>query len=399
MSISTLLYPEIEIDSNLIKIRVNKQEEVHKNMCLVDWQGNNDKMVDNMRHLSTKMNYRKATHRGKPLSIAILTGTLNPDLETFRLMLEAVKKQQYKGTIHHYILDGGTTNGGISLAKKYGCIVRKFPNDANEGSDRLVSCKTFVTEDIALILQSDNILPERDFLTQLIEPFEDREIFATFPMHNTYRKNMHMLTRYAALIGAPDPTLFYLGKSDKVPMFQKYYDKGIILREEKRYYKVKFTKDTFPTVGDNGFAVRTNIFKSLLHRHEVFYHTDKYMELLYKGIDTYGVTKNAIIHTTKPGILLQVRRRIEVKKHCTDEAKVKRVYLIYNPASPKDRWHLFLFIIYSITFIQPLALSIRGFISIPDVAWFLHPIMCILMVIGYGWSEISRKMKTFHLSL
>lgn len=329
----------------------------------------------------------------KQLSIAIFTGTLNPDIETFRLMLEAVKKQRYRGKIHHYIFDGGTTNGAISLAKNYGCIVHVFDNDVNEGSDRLFFSKKLLTEDIALILQSDNILPDKDFLTQLIEPFEDEEIIATFPMHNTYMKNMHMLTRYTALIGAPDPTLFYLEKSDKVPMFQKRYDKGIIMREEKRYYKVKFTEDTLPTVGDNGFAVRTHIFKGLLHKNEVFYHTDKYMELVSKGIDTYGVIKNAIIHTTKPGILLQVKRRVEVKKHCTDEAKVKRVYLVYNPASPKDRWRLFLYIVYSLTFIQPLALSIRGFIGVPDVAWFLHPVMCFLMVIAYGWSEIKRVMR------
>jgi hypothetical protein len=338
--------------------------------------------------------YRSVSVRKKrPLSITILTGSLNPDLEIFRLMLESVKKQRYKGKIRTVVMDGGTTNGGIELAKKYGCIVRIFRNDADEGSNRLYPCKKLLTGDIVIILQSDNILPERDCLTQMVEPFEDKEIFATYPMHNTYIKNMFILTRYTALIGAPDPTLYYLGKSDKVPMFQKQYDKGTIIKERKRYYKVKFSKDTLPTVGDNGFAIRTEIFKSIIHPNEVFYHTDKYMELLYKGIDTYGVTKNAIIHTTKPGIWLQVKRRIEVKKHFTDEMKGKRTYLVYNPKSSKDRYNLFKYVIYSLTIIEPLMESIRGFLVIPDPAWFLHPLMCILMVFGYGWSEIERKLR------
>lgn len=351
---------------------MNKQEE-----------RNDDKIVGNMR---SRIN--------KPLSITILTGTLNPDLKIFRLMLEAIRKQRYRGKVRHYILDGGTTNGGIALAKQYGCTVRVFGDDANEGIDRLSHCKDLLTEDIVLILESDNIISGTDFLTKIVEPFKDKDIFATYPMHNTYTKGMDILTRYTALMGSPDPTLFYLGKSDKVPVFQKNYDKGVILKEEKRYYKVKFTENTLPTVGDNGFAVRTNIFKSLIRRKEVLYHTDKYMLLVRKGYATYGVTKNAIIHTTKPGIWLQVKRRVEVKEHCTDEMRDIRMYHVYDPNSPKDHWRLFLFIIYSLTFIQPLALSIRGFINAPDIAWFLHPVMCFLMVIAYGWSEIKRIWKS-----
>lgn len=328
-----------------------------------------------------------------PLSVTLLTGTLNPNLETFQLMLEAIKRQRYKGEIRTVVMDGGTTNGGIELAKKYGCIIRVFHNDADEGSNRLFPCKKLLTGDIVIILQSDNIMPDKDFLTNIVEPFEDKEIFATYPMHNTYMKNMNILTRYTALIGAPDPTLYYLGKSDKVPMFQKRYDKGEIVKEEKRYYKVKFTKDTLPTVGDNGFAIRTSVFKSIIHPNQVFYHTDKYMELTNKGVDTYGVVKNAIIHTTKPGILLQVKRRIEVKKHFTDEMRGKRIYLVFNWKSHKDWIRLILYVVFTLTLVQPIGLSIVGYSKKPDIAWFLHPIMCLLMVFGYGMSEIEFFIK------
>lgn len=332
-----------------------------------------------------------------PLSITLLTGTLNPDLKIFEMMLKAVKNQTYKGKVNIVVMDGGTTNGGIALAKKYGCTVRVFKNDADEGSNRLYPCKKLLTGEIVIILQSDNIMPNRDFLAQIVEPFEDKEIFATYTMHNTYLKNMNMLTRYTALIGAPDPTLYYLGKSDKVPIFQNHYDKGKILKEEKNYYKVRFTKDTLPTVGDNGFAIRTDIFRKIIHPNEVFYHTDKYMNLLKQGIDTYGVIKNAIIHTTKPGIWQQVKRRIEVKKHFTDEMRGQRTYLVFNWKSHKDWIKLILYIIFTITLIQPIAFSIFGYSKRPDKAWFLHPIMCLLMVFGYGISEIGFYVKRFFI--
>jgi hypothetical protein len=280
----------------------------------------------------------------------------------------------------------------VELANKYGCIVRIFTDDKKEGiiSNRIYQSLSLLTNDIVCIIGSDNIFPDNDFLRRLVEPFEDDDIFASYPMHNTYKKNMHILTRYTALLGSPDPTLFYLGKSDKVPMYQNAYDKGEIIEEKKGYYKVKFTKDSLPVVGDNGFAIRTDIYKHSFHPYKVYYHTDKYMDLLKKGINTYGVTKNAIIHTTKQSIWAYVKRRIEVKKHCTDEPIGKRTYLVYDPHSRKDRKNLFLFIVYSLTLVQPFALSIRGYMSITDPAWFLHPFMCILMVFGYGWSEIRR---------
>jgi len=219
------------------------------------------------------------------------------------------------------------------------------------------------------------------------------EIFASYPAYNTSLPNMNILTRYTALIGSPDPTLYYLGKSDKIPVYKKLYDKGLLIKDAKNYYKVRFTNETLPTVGDNGFAVRAKIFKKLIKQNKVFYHTDRFAEMIPQGYDTYAVTKNAIIHTTKPGIFDQVKRRVEVKEHFTDEMKGKREYLVYDSNSKKDRLSLFLYIFYSMTFIQPLALSLYGFWSKPDYAWFLHPIMCILMVFGYGYSELARIVK------
>jgi len=323
-------------------------------------------------------------------SIVIVTATFNPHIPTFYRMLESVKCQKYNGTITHLVLDGGSTNGAVALAKKYGCQVKIFTNDKDEGLSRYHRCLRDIQGEISIILESDNILPSKNWMAQIIEPFEDPDIFASYPAYNTSTKDMDILTRYTALIGSPDPTLYYLGKSDKIPVFQKNYNKGELLKETQNYYKIRFTKNTLPTVGDNGFALRSNIFRGLIEKNRVFFHTDVFSKIIAKGHNTYGVTKNAIIHMSKPGILDQVARRVEVKEHFTDGMKEKRTYLVYDSHSRKDRRNLLLFILYSLTVIQPLIFSIRGFMCIPEPAWFLHPVMCILMVFGYGFSEIKH---------
>jgi hypothetical protein len=37
-----------------------------------------------------------------------------------------------------------------------------------------------------------------------------------------------------------------------------------------------------------------------------------------------------------------------------------------------------------------LLLSIKGYMVVPETAWFLHPIVCFLGVFAYGYSEIRN---------
>ncbi len=326
-------------------------------------------------------------------SIAIIGGMYNPDLRVFEDSLDSVVKQRYRGRVVQYLLDGGSTNGAIGLAKRYKCRLFFFANDADEGGSRLFPVLSGINEDLILLMESDNILPDTDWLKRMVEPFSEPEVFSTFSLHNTFRCHDDILTKYFALLGSPDPTLYYLHKSDKVRMDQTQYDKGQILMETRAFFVVKFAPDDQPVMGDNGFMIRTRIFKSVVRKGHPFYHTDAYAQLLARGYDTVGVVKNAIIHVSRSNIIHQVKRRVEVKVHFTDAMRGRRTYLVFNPRSWKDRWNLMKYIVYTVTFIEPLWLSIRGYVLIQEPAWFLHPIMCWCMLIGYGWSEILMYIK------
>jgi hypothetical protein len=329
----------------------------------------------------------------KNLSVAILTGTLNPNLTVFRRCLEAIKSQKYQGKIVHYILDGGSNKQVLDLAREYHCQIIKFPNHKDEGLNRIIPTLPKIKEDLILFLESDNIMTSRDWLSRMVEPFKYETVFSTYSMHNAYEKSDNMLTKYFALVGSPDPTLYYLAKSDKIRMDQVRYDKGKILKDTKNFSIVQFTSENLPVMGDNGFLIRTDVCKKIKHTDASFYHTDVYAQLVSLGYNTVGVVKNSIIHISPPNIMHQVHRRVEVKEHFTDEIKSKRKYFVYNPQSKHDRQRLILFVLFSITFIQPLMVSIRGYNKIHEKAWFLHPIMCLLMVMAYGKSEIMRMIK------
>jgi len=335
----------------------------------------------------------------KAPSITILTGTLNPSLATFTRMLESIKLQQYDGSVEHIILDGGSTNGSQELAKEYRCMILTFRNSINEGGDRMYKGILKSHGEILLLLESDNFLVGRDWLSLLVEPFKNPRVFSTYPAYNDYEKDMNILTRYTALIGAPEPTLFFLKKSDKIPRTQMMYDKGTILSENSHYYTVKFNSLNLTTMGDNGFMVRKNVLEKVIFKGKTYFHTDAFRMLLDLGYDTYGVTKNSIIHTTKTNMVSTVMRRIQVKRHFSDDLRGTRKYLVFNWHSTEDWLRLFVYIFFSLTLIQPVIFSIRGYRKIPDVAWFFHPIMCFVMVIGYMISEIEYQMKNLNQKL
>lgn len=335
--------------------------------------------------------YHKMYRMKKSPTVSIVTGTLNPDLRIFEKSLRSIKEQTYKHVVEHIVLDGGSKKEAIRLARSYGCTVAVYKENELDGGARIYRYGVNrIKGDLILLLPSDNILPDKNFLAGLVEPFSDTRVFATYPAYNTATKDMDILTRYFALIGAPDPTLYYLHKSDKVPVIQKHYDRGHILKETPQYWIVKFDKFSLPTVGDNGYLVKKSVFAKITDlptRHYI--HLDAFMYFLEQGHDTYGVVKNSIIHVSRPNILEQVRRRVEVKRQFSDNLRGKRAYLVFNWHNSRDWQRLILYVIYSLTIVQPALFSVKGFLYVRDSAWFLHPVMCFLMVLAYGMSELT----------
>lgn len=343
------------------------------------------------------MNMFVDSPRNKPL-ISIVSVTFNPNLSMFEKSLQSIRMQNYpKNRIEHLIMDAGSTNGVFSLGRQYNCrfIVRE-----DLKARELVRQSIGITQakgEVLLILETDNVLTSKDWLEKMIQPFiEHEDVFSTFSAYYGFEKDMSALTRYTAFFGTSEPTLYYLQKTEKIPLVQESYDKGEILEETSDYYVVRFTPKNLPTCGDNGHMVLREAMNLVNNDPYTYTHLDAIMELVKKRYTTFGVVKNSIIHIGKKDIIHEMKRKIQLKNEYFDSNREKRKYLIFDWKSKKDRKNLLKYVIYSLTFIVPVLESIRGYIRIRDFAWFLHPLMCFFMVIGYGISEIRWlfKLKT-----
>ncbi len=60
--------------------------------------------------------------------------------------------------------------------------------------------------------------------------------------------------------------------------------------------------------------------------------------------------------------------------------------------SSQDKVGLIKFVIYSLTFVKPMYDSVRGYLKVRDVAWFLHPFICLSFLIVYGLAVINKNL-------
>jgi len=137
--------------------------------------------------------------------IDIIIPTLN-SAKVLPSCLKSILKQDY----HHYqilIIDGGSTDQTLKIAKKFHCQIINNPLKTAEAAKAL-GLKKSKSEFIALI-DSDNILPSKNWLTKMLLPFKDPEIIGSEPISFTYRQNAGFIERYSSLLGANDPYAYF----------------------------------------------------------------------------------------------------------------------------------------------------------------------------------------------
>lgn len=331
-------------------------------------------------------------------TVSILTITYNPNSAVFTRSLESIKRQNYpKENVEHIVVDGGSNSDSIQLMKSYGCKVIVKEDLKLNGEARRSYAVRSAKNEIILWLESDNIFESENSLHELVQPFiDDPKIISSFPLHYAYNKKGSALDRYSALFGGCDPVVLYLKKTDREPWYVNNYTKGKCIRKKKTYDVIQFDEHNLPTVGDNGFLTRRSVLLQADIRPEQYVHIDIYVDLLKMGYNRFAVVHSTSIeHIIGNNMLTLLARRMTYAKRFSLSSDIQnRRYFVYNKNETLDTIRLFLYMVYSATFIQPLILSIRGFMVVKDGAWFLHPIACFLFMLYYMKMTVVAKSKS-----
>lgn len=328
-----------------------------------------------------------------PISIVIVT--LNNE-RSLGECLRRIKSQDYpRKKIEYLVVDGGSRDRTKDICKKF--QVRFFPSPvpANAEAQRAVGVK-IAKHNLIVSLDADNYLPHPRWLRQMVQPFmDDPAIIHANTMYFGYRRQDALFNRYVGLFGHADPIVYYIGRPDRIPRYQRRWTLGNIIGDKPGYTVVEFDEKTLPTVGCNGVVYRRDILLTYAHSTpKDFLHIDVFVDAIKSGHNRFAIVKNDVIHDTAVSLSALMKKRIAFLSHYYLTSGVRRRYLIYNPHSVKSNMKLLLYIFYTVTMVKPSIDALRGFLVIPDVAWFVHPLVCWIYLLSYGRAIIKR---TIHL--
>jgi len=310
--------------------------------------------------------------------VSIVIPTLNSD-KTLRECLESIKNQEYpKDEMEVLIIDGGSTDNTKPIAEKYGCRIVENPKKIGDAG-KAIGIRNSGGEIIALI-DSDNILPDKHWISKMVKVFEDDEISASEPIEYTWRKKDGYITRYCALIGMNDPFCLFQGNYDRMcKLTGKWTELQVEEEDRGSYLKVKLFPEEIPTIGANGFLVRRRVLDAVGFG-EYFFDIDFVQNMVNQEFNKIAKVKVGIVHIYVKGFwdfIKKQRRRI-------------RDFLFFRRTGLRTyKWKLkpvsiLKFSLYTVLLVPLLLQSIEGFRKKPDNAWFFHVPACITTIVVYA---------------
>lgn len=327
-------------------------------------------------------------------SVSVIVATYNSG-KTLESCLSAVRNQDYPQKQIEIVLgDGGSTDATLEIAKKYDCQVIKVPPNLQHAEYNRGMAFNHATGDYALILDHDNFLPNKHWLTDMLEPLlENRNVVASETCFYDYNKNYGLFDRYFALYGASEPLPYYLHKADRMPQTANSWILQGHAEDKGKYYLVEFEADPrkIPSLGTNGCLMRRKLVLDNAQADPAHhYPIDVMVDVIKNGHNKFAFVKTSIIHLTHSrGLMNFFKRKLKFVEQYHFQETAKRRWSVVMPG---DEINVLKFIIYSLTFVKPLYDSFQGYRKIPDVAWFLHPILCFTTTVIYGFVVIKYKI-------
>lgn len=324
----------------------------------------------------------------KQYQVSFLIPTLNA-VRVLGKCLESINSQAYpKSKMEIIIADGGSTDATIEVAKKYRAKI--FPNKLKTGESGKAVALRQAQGELVILVDSDNVLPTKNWLKKMVAPFTDPEVLGSEPWEFTYRRKDTLVNRYSALIGMGDPAMYFFGNFDKRSVLSEKWTKVKLEQEDKgEYLKVKLGKGILPTIGANGTIWRTKVIKQAVGKSNYLFDTDVPYTLARKKPFWFAKVKVGIIHLFCHQVKdLHRKQRRRAKDFFYLESQQER-QSTYQRRLGKQ----VLFVVATLTVLPLLFQSIKGFLKKPDVAWFFHPVACLMTLWVYSTELIVSWFK------
>ena len=327
-------------------------------------------------------------HKRYP-TVSVLIPTLNA-ARVLEQCLVSVRQQAYPPSrLEIIIADGGSTDGTLRLAKKYQTKVFKNPYKTGEAGKAIALSRA--KGEIVALIDSDNVLPTKNWLAKMVQPFADAEVVGSEPWAYTYRRRDGFIDRYCALTGVGDPLCLFLGNYDRQSLLTGKWT-GLPMRQEdkKTWLKVTLEKGRVPTIGANGTMLRRRFLQAGSFAKNYLVDIDILAKAINQKPLKFAKVKIGIVHLyCGRNINNFIRKQ---KRRVKDYYYYQAIGVRQYPWQQQDFGGIIKFGLFCLTVVPLFYQAAKGFLKKADSAWFFHPLACWLTLVIYATGTIKGKI-------
>jgi len=305
--------------------------------------------------------------------------------------LESIRSQDYPADrLEIVIADAGSTDNTLEVAAEYG-VDRVVENKLVSGEAGKSAGFAAAGGEVAAFIDSDNLLTRPDWLEKMTAPFADEQVTGSEPLWYTWRPEDPLITRYCALTGVNDPLVSFLGNYDRLNYLTGRWT-ALDVRTEDRgdYLLVELDREMIPTMGANGFLVRSEALRRTKWQ-PYLADIDTVYDLACLGLNRFAKVKVGILHLYCPDVATFVRKQ---NRRIRDYTYYSRQGMRRYPWKRSSLPGLARFVVYCITLLPLLWQAARGALRKPDRAWLFHPLACWITLWVYAAGSIRARFSS-----
>lgn len=318
------------------------------------------------------------------LCVSFVVPTLNSEKTLESCLLSILGQRFPRDHFEIIIADAGSSDHTREIARRCG-VDRIVENPLKTGeAGKTAGIKAASGKLIALV-DSDNILPDPDWLVRMTSPFLDPKIVASEPIAYTSRKKDPPLTRYFALLGMNDPLCLFTKNYDRMcAVTGKWTGLDVLQQDNGGYLEVVLSEVTLPTIGANGFIFRRSLLNHVVWD-PYFFDIDVVHQAVRAGYPYVAKVKVGIVHLYCAQLSDFARKqRRRVRDFLFFAQEKKRTY----PWDRQKKSGIVLFCFSTVLVFPLLIQMVRGFLRRPGWVWLYHIPVCWITLWMYGTATV-----------